>query len=91
MTATKQQEYGYAVYQINHTFYGVGATREAAIADAKQWMDSHDAEITDFLPGRGVDGEVVIVRVSQALMALISAEGGLVQFSQDGQYFDITD
>ncbi len=69
----------YAVYQIGYAIFGVGATPDAARADASQWMAGGEeaaAAVPMYRRGEAIDGDVVIVPCSDALASQVMAQGG---------------
>jgi hypothetical protein len=66
--------HGYAVVQLGYAVYGIGPTREAAIADAMQWVD-YPAWLTDDLTPvhQAVVGDLVVVPCDDALIAYHTA------------------
>ena len=75
----------YAVYQIGHCIFGVGATPDAARADAGQWLDG-GAEAAAAVPmyrrGQFVSGDVVVMPCSAALAKQVEAQGGADGFME---------
>ena len=69
----------YAVYQIGYAIFGVGATPDAARADAAQWLvggEEAAAAVPMYRRGEAIDGDVVIVPCSDALASQVMAQGG---------------
>ena len=66
----------YAVIQIGNAIYGTGATKEAAISDASQWVEDPELleyDLEDLY--EAVDGDLVLVPCSQALHEHVQAYG----------------
>lgn len=75
----------FAVYQIGYCIFGVGATPEAARADAAQWLDGGEeaaAAVPMYRRGEAVDGDVVIVPCTDALAQQVMAQGGADGFME---------
>ena len=75
----------FAVYQIGYCIFGVGATPEAARADAAQWMDGGEeaaADVPMYRRGQFVDGAVVVMPCSDALATQVMARGGADSFME---------
>lgn len=75
----------YAVYQIGHAIYGVGATPDAARADAAQWMEG-GADAAGAVPmyrrGQFVSGDMVLIPCSDALAEQVAVSGGAGGFRE---------
>ena len=75
----------FAVYQIGYCIFGVGATPEAARADAAQWMDGGEeagAAVPMYRRGQFVSGDVVLITCSDALAKQVMAQGGADGFRE---------
>lgn len=75
----------YAVYQIGHCIFGVGATPDAARADAGQWLDGGAeaaGEVPMYRRGQFVSGDVVVIGCSEALAEQVMAQGGADGFRE---------
>ena len=75
----------FAVYQIGHCIFGVGATPDAARADAGQWLDG-GAEAAAAVPmyrrGQFAAGAVVVIPCTAVLAAQVEAQGGADGFME---------
>lgn len=75
----------YAVYQIGHCIFGVGATPEAARADAAQWLDGGEeaaAAVPMYRRGKFADGDVVVMPCTAVLAAQVEEQGGAAGFME---------
>ena len=66
----------YAIYQVNYVVLGTGETREAALEDARQWMDD-EPEIVEL--HNAADGDIVSVLCTDELHTEVQANGGDVR------------
>lgn len=77
----------YAAYQSGTVIYGVGATPDAAIHDAQEWIGT-DAETFVLLDGDSpgeVDGAFYVRRCSRALARAVNKTGGAVRYHTDAK------
>lgn len=75
----------YAVYQIGHVIFGVGATPDAARADAAAWMDGGApaaAAVPMYRRGQFAAGAVVVIPCTAVLAAQVEAQGGADGFME---------
>lgn len=75
----------YAVYQIGHCIFGVGATPDAARADAAQWMEGGEeaaAAVPMYRRGQFASGDVVVMPCTAALALQVDAQGGADGFME---------
>lgn len=78
----------FAVYQDGFAIFGTGATEEAAIEDAKQWVDEPDNLKSEIESAPGFHGDMKVIRISQSLKDDVDKRGGniLVIKDDDGIY-----
>ena len=77
------EETWFAVYQDGFAIFGTGATEEAAIDDAKQWVDEPDTLKSDIESARGFHGDMKIIRISQSLKEDVEKRGGDILIIKD--------
>lgn len=66
----------YAILQSDYAFFGVGSTKEGAVADAREWTDDRTCDYRDCTRGQDHDsGEMIMVRVTPELGAIIEEDG----------------
>ena len=81
MTIFNTQNLWYAVAQYGHAVFGVGPTRAAAIAVARDYVDPETDldDIRDVRPDSGLvpdDGEMVVVRITRSAVDMVEDDGG---------------
>ena len=78
------EETWFAVYQNGFAIFGTGATEEAAVEDAKQWVDEPDNLKSDIESGRrGFNGDMKIIRISKSLKEDVEKLGGSILMIED--------
>jgi len=82
------EETWFAVYQVGFAIFGTGATEEAAVDDAKQWVDEPDNLKSEIESSRGFHGDMKIIRISKSLKEDVEKRGGdiLIIEDDDGIY-----
>ena len=79
----------YAVYQSGYAIFGTGETREAAIADAEQWLDA-ETDLATISTGGGQRGEIhgnlYVAPCTAALAVEVHEHGGdiVYEINDDG-------
>ena len=71
----------FAVEQVGYAIFGVGETPEAAKQDAAQWLDAGTNTDKISLIPSPVDGDLRLVRITQALADIVRAHGGNVPYA----------
>jgi hypothetical protein len=83
----------YAVYQEGFAIYGVGHTRDDAIADAVEWLadgvDSLEGDLKELSYGNIVQGDMVIGECTPELYELVKNTGGDCNYTTVGRIVDI--
>lgn len=82
----------YALIQVGHTIFGIGDTITAARADAMQWLDGDQTDVSavpafkslSAMFAQTVHGELAIVPCSPALAAHV-ADYGTVTYDDSGE------
>ena len=72
-----------AVYQDGFAIFGTGATEDAAIEDAKQWVDEPDTLKSEIESARGFHGDMKIIRISKSLKEDVEKRGGNIPVIKD--------
>jgi len=72
----KTEETWFAVYQDGFAIFGIGATEDAAINDAKQWVDEPDNLKSEIESAKGFHGDMKIIRISNEVKLAVENHGG---------------
>jgi len=73
----------YAVYQSGICIFGVGATREDAVNDARHWVDK-ETNLDDLPRRANFHGDMVLAECTDELLAKVKADGGRIRFIENG-------
>ena len=70
----------YAIVQKGYAIFGIGATRDEAIDDAREWLEE---PFGDDIPNHtGVIGDMFCARCTQALADAVRNRGGAIAWSE---------